>query len=536
MRRVFAILFLTALAARAQVDLIVTNNIQALTTRSVSLSTADTFRYLVYARDAASAPVNLSTALVQWIVREDFHGAGPTVAVFNASVVDGSNGVAYLRAYHNLPPGLYNSSLVAFDLQDVGPPFDIGREALTITNAASAGLSGDVFVSVSVTNDDNWKRESGGLMSPTEADYSVVPFSASNGSVGLASRPWGGVFANEFHAGGSSLTTTSLVLGGVSMPPVPRAPNDGFARTLFAVGDTNYYWGFIGGPGPGSGSQLPIGTNRTSFAYSMGSTNTFIVPAGITNMAIWLWGGAGGTGHGTLGRGGAGGFYYAELTVLPSEVYLISVGGGGSSASVGWGPNGMLGGVKSAVCCSQEAGHGGGASAVFKGTGTNYVLVAGGGGGGGGSGASHGGAGGYYFGQRGSVNSTTTAYGARSANIYGLDAIAGTNLTASYSYGSTNRVGQSGAAVALSLAAGGGGGYRGGAGGRTTVTNTTASGAGGCGFANSNYVSYVFTSLPSATAPYLPEGDLFEEYSPGVAVGAANMGVASGDGLCVIGY
>jgi hypothetical protein len=63
--------------------------------------------------------------------------------------------------------------------------------------------------------------------------------------------------------------------------------------------------------------------------YSSPGSYTWTCPAGVTKIIIELWG-AGGGGGGGVG-GGGGGYGKEVLTVIPGNIYTISVGAGGSN-------------------------------------------------------------------------------------------------------------------------------------------------------------------------------------------------------------
>ena len=113
-------------------------------------------------------------------------------------------------------------------------------------------------------------------------------------------------------------------------------------------------------------------TETAAFA-STGAEQTFVVPAGVTNVAVTLVGGTGGTGYnlnGLLSPGGAGATATAELAVTPGETLFVEVGGDGALGIVGegdlvgseYGLGGFNGGGNSGemVDGGQNSGGGGG--------------------------------------------------------------------------------------------------------------------------------------------------------------------------------
>jgi hypothetical protein len=125
-----------------------------------------------------------------------------------------------------------------------------------------------------------------------------------------------------------------------------------------------------------SGSPVcSSGTCAATYA-SAGTGQSFSVPAGVSSVAVTLYGGAGGTNYGSDAAGGDGAEVTANLATYPGEALGVDVGGAGvggadNGAEYPGGVNGGGAGVFS--------GSGGGATDVTSG-GTD-LLVAGGGGG-----------------------------------------------------------------------------------------------------------------------------------------------------------
>ncbi|RYF36117.1 MAG: hypothetical protein EOO25_21430, partial [Comamonadaceae bacterium] len=105
-----------------------------------------------------------------------------------------------------------------------------------------------------------------------------------------------------------------------------------------------------------------------------GATQTFIVPAGVTSIAVEAWGAQGG--FNTAVTNNLGGYAAGNLTVVPGDVLTIRVGGQGA---------GLAGGFNGGGAGDTGGAGGGGASDIRRGGDalTDRVLVAGGGGGGG---------------------------------------------------------------------------------------------------------------------------------------------------------
>ncbi len=118
-------------------------------------------------------------------------------------------------------------------------------------------------------------------------------------------------------------------------------------------------------------SQCPQTFNYT------GGPQDFVVPDGVTEIDIKIWG-AGGAGasvnHSTIG--GAGGFVSGKLTVIPGQTYTVIVGQGGTMGGTSY----TYGGGGYSLNPNGAGGRGGGRSAIR--LGTTELATAGGGGGG----------------------------------------------------------------------------------------------------------------------------------------------------------
>jgi hypothetical protein len=252
-----------------------------------------------------------------------------------------------------------------------------------------------------------------------------------------------------------------------------------------------------------------------TFNYT-GGPQIYVVPEGVTTIAVTLEGAAGETPHGG-GQGGQGGRVRASITVTPGEVLEIQVGGqGGSGNSYNGGGGG--------------AGSGGGATDIRRPnfnttsscaytltcTYSDRIIVAGGGGGGGGYAGVppvptfvQGGAGGYTATNGAAWNTAWTPLpiGDATAGLAGTQSNggvggAGTTISASQAAGSgTFGVGGNAGWVANATGGGGGGGYYGGGGGGVSENSGNhANGAGGGGGGSSWAGGSGVT--PDPTTPY----------------------------------
>jgi hypothetical protein len=220
-------------------------------------------------------------------------------------------------------------------------------------------------------------------------------------------------------------------------------------------------------------------TQNQTFNYT-GSTQTWVVPNGVTSISVTLMGAKGASGNSSgssNGTGGLGGKVQATYPVTPGQTIYINVGGMPTCTGCG-GWNGGGNGVVSGG--SVGSGGGGGASDIRIGGSAlnNRVLVAAGGGGGGcfcaccgnGNGGNGGGLVGsdsYY--PFGSIYEFNYGHGGTQTN----GGLGGSGITST----ANGIMGQGGAGY--NFGAGGGGGYFGGGGGIQDM-----GGGGGSSFAS----------------------------------------------------
>lgn len=208
--------------------------------------------------------------------------------------------------------------------------------------------------------------------------------------------------------------------------------------------------------------------------FSAPGTDTFVVPAGISEITVKLWGagGGGGAGDGGVGAdGGGGGFATCTLAVTPGETLDVHVGGGGGGGATG--------------SAAGEGGGGGGRSEISR-SGSGLCIAGAGGGGGGGDDNSNGpgGAGGAGGGTTGSAGSNAGVGGGGGGGTQVAGGAGG-------STGSLNRPGQAGGLRSGGDGGGGngspgtnnaGGVSNGGDGGLQTPPPSGGGGGGGSGF------------------------------------------------------
>lgn len=239
-----------------------------------------------------------------------------------------------------------------------------------------------------------------------------------------------------------------------------------------------------------AGVLTPIGKTKATFIPT-GAQQTWVVPSGITNIFVKLWGagGAGGSTGGWVnsGRGGAGGHSYGIIPVTPAETLYIVVGLAGQTCYTGaQTPRYGGGGGLQSNTNNLYAGSGGGYCGIFRTSVSQAtaLLIAGGGGGGAASrmfDGNWGGAGGGTTGQVG--NSPYDARGSYGGNP-GTQSAGGAIATGNVSVGTALTGGYGGPAV-NPYGGGGGGGYWGGSGGGYIETYTMAGGGGGSGYVGS---------------------------------------------------
>jgi len=213
----------------------------------------------------------------------------------------------------------------------------------------------------------------------------------------------------------------------------------------------------------------------SNYSYT-GSTQTYIVPSGITSITVSAWGGGGGAGSNAAGEGangGAGGkasLVEGTLSVTPGATLTIIVaGGGGGGTRVGGGTGGYSGGGSGSSGADGFYGGGGGGVTIIKnGNGDNLMMAAGGGGGGYGNpiNYSSGGNGGYPNGANGFSNLPVPPHGrggiGGSQSNGGAGGAGGIDSSGQFAQSGSAGTGGNG----LSYYGGGGGaGYYGGGGG-----------------------------------------------------------------------
>lgn len=221
-----------------------------------------------------------------------------------------------------------------------------------------------------------------------------------------------------------------------------------------------------------------------TFNYT-NSTQTFVVPAGVTSIAVEAAGAQAGGGFGSGLAGANGGTVTATIAVTPGESLRIFVGGAGETGHhFAGGAGGFNGGATGGGNGYPGGGGGGGASDVRR---ASYALadrlvVAGGGGGSGANNlgeAAAGGAGGGTTGATGAAGATGSGGGSGGG---GTPTAGGTAGATGGGGGTAGSGGVGGSAGFGNGGGGGGGGYFGGGGGG-------GGGAGGGGGGGSSFAT-----------------------------------------------
>jgi len=227
----------------------------------------------------------------------------------------------------------------------------------------------------------------------------------------------------------------------------------------------------------------PAGAAPTSVTFDYTGTNqTWVVPAGVTEITVDLSGAQGGdnAANGCSDFGGLGGRTVAVLPVTPGDTLTIVVGGrGGGSNDTGQGVGGFNGGGDAGVTALLNiygAGGGGASDVRIGGSSLADRVIIGGGGGGVGAACTGAGNGGDGGGADGTAGVGGGGGGTQSAGGAG-DPAGVSGVLGAGGHGGDGTQGQPRAG------GGGGGGLYGGGGGSNAATSneSTSSGGGGSG-------------------------------------------------------
>jgi len=298
--------------------------------------------------------------------------------------------------------------------------------------------------------------------------------------------------------------------------------------------------------------NAPAPAQPSSATFAATGATAFVVPAGVSEVTVKVWGGGGGGGAGDGGvgaDGGGGGFATCTLSVTPGETLDVHVGGGGGGGATD--------------SNAGEGGGGGGRSEISR-AGTELCIAAGGGGGGGGddNASGPGGAGGAGGGLTGSAGAnagsgggggagTQVAGGAGGTTVNrvagqtgglrsGGDGGGGPDLTPTTNNAGGISFGGDGGIEASPAAGGGGGGGSGFYGGGGGGTQNGGGNSGGGGGGGSSFLSGTATST-TAGSGQTPGNGGDADYVAGVGVGgdgggANQPGSDGGDGRVVVSW
>lgn len=394
----------------------------------------------------------------------------------------------------------------------------------------------------------------------------LVPNSNGQGQVGDTNAYWESLYVGSLFLNGANVdsliptnegvTTINNLKGNVTISAGPGFITSNSGSKVYINLFTN---------------NFAVGTNIATYRYT-GGDQYFQVPATVTNMRAWLWGGAGGGG---AGYGGPGGYTEVTFPVLPFEILTIVVGGAGARVS---GTTNIIGvtdrtypdGGRGVSANSLFAGAGGGRSQILRGslsiTNLGRTVAVAGGGGGGTDASRTGGQGGGDTGVDGGTSSAGSGFGGgRARSIYTIsstntivyltDSVTTTafvyNITFNGATGGTSQAivgvlprwtnqpgnlffgGDAGIVYSnnAGYAGGGGGGWYGGGGALSFTGGVNAAGGSGIGWINTNLGAYGRTIRGVAATPAGTENTY---YISGSAVGVANA--STGNGLIILQY
>ena len=396
----------------------------------------------------------------------------------------------------------------------------------------------------------------------------LVPVNDGEGSIGDTNAYWeelhvGDLFLdgsniNDFIPTNAGVTSINGLLGDIEFQAGPGFLSSNQGSTVYLNLYTN---------------DFSIGTNIATFQF-VGTEQYFQVPATVTNMRAWLWGGGGGGGYN--GFGGGGGYTEVDFPVLPFEILTIVVGEGGKFS--GYGQTTQIaitpraypeGGRGVSARSNDSVGGGGGRSQILRGslsiTNENRTVAVAGGGGG--ATDYYGGAGGGDSGGSSSRSNATyseaggpaqTLYDIASitTNIYTNNSVVTTSFVyaveitgyaagTSYEYTGTMEwtnqpggkfFGGDGGLVDDANAGwvgGGGDGWYGGGGGFSRVGAYNAGGGGGMGFVNAALSAKGRTVRAINNTPAGTENTYFIS---NVARGGYQQSYPGGNGLVILQY
>jgi hypothetical protein len=230
-----------------------------------------------------------------------------------------------------------------------------GQAGNTLTNTATAVSNGLFSVALDfgpgVFNGSNlWlqigvRSNGGGAFTPLSPMQSILPtpYAIMAGMADNLSGPLPAAQLSGAYPGNVTLDNVANIFAGVfsgdgsGLTNVDAASLNGLAGINYATLDvlTNYAPLSSLTNAPGS-SPIP-----NMQVFDSPGTNQFTVPAGVTRIAIEVWGGGGGGGNAGSasttagGGGGAGGYGKGVFAVTPGSGYTVIVGAGGVPTASG---------------------------------------------------------------------------------------------------------------------------------------------------------------------------------------------------------
>ena len=318
-----------------------------------------------------------------------------------------------------------------------------------------------------------------------------------------------------------------------------------------------YYDAALSRPVPNNIANPTVTTNyymeaTTDFSYT-GAVQKYVVPNGVTQLDLQVWGAEGGKGTYSSATsfyaGGKGGYSEGTMPVNSGDTLYVYVGGKGMDAQGntnisypgGWNGGGDAGQHTYTSYYYQGGSGGGGTDIRVNSTalGARAIVAGGGGGGayiyvGGYGGGATGGAGNNtgaatYYGQGGTQSAGGS--GSTSGSAYGTNTTSNVNGQS----GSFGQGGNGGQGTSCTGGAGGGGGWYGGGGGKSGSSSTCYPGGGGSGFVytTANAACTLPSSYYLTNASTTAGNAAFESVNGGTEIGHSGNGYARIHGAAV---
>jgi len=345
----------------------------------------------------------------------------------------------------------------------------------SVSGACTEVTCAAVTTAASGTGWATWSLSSitGSVSGTCASGYSGSPTRACTNSSG--SGVWGSISSACTRVTCNAITTASSSTGyatwaqGNSGETSSGTCQSGYAGSPTRACGLDGEWGSV------SGACEEVTEGYQNFAYT-GSSQSLVVPSGVSSVTIQVWGAEGGKGDGASAHslGGKGGYAKGNLSVTSGSTLYVYVGGEGQDTCPSCSRIRMVGGWNGGgdgydTNPNDAHGGGGGASDIrYSGTGlSNRKIVAGGGGGGGDETSEPGGYGGGTTGHDGYNNyygkgGSQSAGGASSSGCATSGLGNGASNTSSNSNCSGGGGGYYGGGSGKDDGAGGGSGYTGG--------------------------------------------------------------------------